>query len=272
MMKLAGRVALITGAGSGLGREIALTFARHGAKIAVNDIRRDAAERVVAEVAAAGSEAMALIADVSDSVEVRAIFEQLLERWGTIDILVNNAGIAVMSDAVKDNFRQIVADMMTAGRSTHALGATQAMQDSQWRRTLSIHLDGTFYCMREALKTMEAKGSGKIINMASVAGTTGLSGAPDYSAAKAGIIGLTKAVAREVIGRGVYVNAIAPGYIDTPLLDMMDEPMKQLIALQTPIGRLGTAPEVAAVALYLAGDDSSYTVGQVISPNGGYDI
>src|ERR1700687_3892973 len=214
-MKLAGRVALITGAGSGLGREIALTFAREGAKIAINDIRRDAADRVVAEVEAGGAEALALIADVSDSVEVRAIFEQLIERWGTIDILVNNAGIAVMSESVKENFRQMLADIMSAGRSTRTLGATQTMQDSQWRRTLSIHLDGTFYCMREALKIMEAKGAGRIINMASVAGTTGLSGAPDYSAAKAGIIGLTKAVAREVIGSGVYVNAIAPGYIDT---------------------------------------------------------
>jgi len=271
-MKLAGRVALITGAGSGLGREIALTFAREGAKIAINDIRRDAADRVVAEVEAGGAEALALIADVSDSVEVRAIFEQLIERWGTIDILVNNAGIAVMSESVKENFRQMLADIMSAGRSTRTLGATQTMQDSQWRRTLSIHLDGTFYCMREALKIMEAKGAGRIINMASVAGTTGLSGAPDYSAAKAGIIGLTKAVAREVIGSGVYVNAIAPGYIDTPLLDIMDEPMKQVIALQTPIGRFGTPQEVAAVALYLASEDSSYTVGQVISPNGGYHM
>ncbi len=146
------------------------------------------------------------------------------------------------------------------------------MSDSQWRRTLSIHLDGTFYCTREALKIMEPKGSGRIINMASIAGTTGLLGAPDYSAAKAGIIGLTKAVAREVIGRGIYVNAIAPGYIDTPLLDMLTEPMRQVLIAQTPLGRLGTPQEVAALALYLASDESTYTVGQVISPNGGYDM
>ncbi len=269
-MKLAGKVALVTGAGSGLGREIARTFAREGARIALNDIRREAAERVAKDVDAAGGAALPLIADVSDSVEVRAMFEQLIGKWGTIDILVNNAGIAMMSDAVKANFRQMIAEMVGGGRTTQSIGATRTMTDSQWRRTVSVHLDGTFYCTREALAVMEPQGTGKIINMASIAGTTGLLGSPDYSAAKAGIIGLTKAVAREVIGRGICVNAIAPGFIDTPLLDMMDEPMKQMIVLQTPIGRLGTAQEVAAVALYLASDDSGFTVGQVISPNGGY--
>jgi NAD(P)-dependent dehydrogenase (short-subunit alcohol dehydrogenase family) len=117
---------------------------------------------------------------------------------------------------------------------------------------------------------MEPKGAGKIINMASVAGTAGLPISPDYSAAKAGIIGLTKAVAREVVGQGICVNAIAPGFIDTPFLDVMDETMKQIFVLQCPAGRFGTPQEVAAVALYLASDDSNYTVGQVISPNGGY--
>ncbi len=271
-MKLAGRIALITGAGSGLGREMALTFAREGAKVAVNDLRRESADRVAAEVKAAGSEALVLAADVSDSVEVQSMFEQLIETWKTLDILVNNAGIAVVSEAVKRNFNQALTEMLTAGRATTSVGATRTMLDSQWRRTLSIHLDGTFYCTREALKIMEPKGSGKIINMASVAGTTGLLGSPDYSAAKAGIIGFTKSVAREVIGRGIYVNAIAPGFIDTPLLDMMDETMKRMVAMQAPIGRLGTPAEVAAVALYLAGDDSSFTVGQVLSPNGGYHM
>ena len=269
-MRLAGRVALITGAGSGLGREIALTFAREGARIAVNDVRREAADRVSKEIEAAGGEALSLVADVSDSVEVGAIFEELVESWTTLDILVNNAGIATVGDEVKRNFGQAMADVLSSGRSNTSLGATRTMPDSQWRRTLSIHLDGTFYCMREALKIMEPRGSGKIINMASVAGLTGLPISPDYSAAKAGIIGLTKAVAREVIGRGILVNAIAPGFIDTPLLDVLDDPMRRMVALQTPIGRLGTPQEVAAVALYLASDDASYTVGQVLSPNGGY--
>ena len=268
-MKLAHRVALITGAGSGLGRAIALAFAREGARIAVNDIRREAAEHVAQEVAAAGSHALVLPADVSDSVEVRAIFDHLTETWGTLDILVNNAGIATVSDTVKAKFTEMVGAMLSGTRPAESVGATRTMLDSQWRRTLSVHLDGTFYCTREALRIMEPKRSGKIINMASIAGTAGIMGAPDYSAAKAGIIGLTKAVAREVIAAGIYVNAIAPGYIDTPLLDAFDGTMKQMIPFQTPIGRLGTAEEVAAVALYLASEESSFTVGQVISPNGG---
>ena len=271
-MLLADRVALITGAGSGLGREIALTFAREGARVAVNDVRRDAAAQVAGEIEALGGHALVLVADVSDSVEVAAIFEQLVETWATLDILVNNAGIAMISETVKTNFGEMVAAMLGGARPTHSVGATREMLDSQWRRTLSVHLDGTFYCTREALKIMEVRGTGKIINMASIAGTTGLLGAPDYSAAKAGIIGFTKAVAREVISAGIYVNAIAPGYIETPLLDVLDEPMKHLIVSQTPMGRLGTPHEVAAVALYLASDDSSYMVGQVISPNGGSAI
>ncbi|MBI1816419.1 MAG: SDR family oxidoreductase [Deltaproteobacteria bacterium] len=271
-MKLAGRVALITGAGSGLGREIALTFAAEGASIAINDVDKLNAAKVVKEIEATGGKARAYIADVSDSVEVAAMFEHLVDELGTIDILVNNAGVAIMSDEVKANFNTAVQEMMTTGKATTSAGATRLMSDSQWRRTLSIHLDGTFYCTREALKVMEPKGAGKIINMASVAGTTGLAGSPDYSAAKGGIIALTKSIAREVIGRGIYVNAIAPGYVDTPLLDVMDATMRQMAIMQTPIGRLGTPAEIAAVALYLASADSSYTVGQVISPNGGYHM
>ena len=269
-MKLQDRTALVTGAGSGLGREIALTFAREGADIAVNDVHREATERVAKEIEAVGRRSLRLVADVSDSVEVQAMFEQLIDSWGTLDILVNNAGIAVISDEVKANFLQAMGETLSGVRPTQSVGATRTMTDSQWRRTLSIHLDGTFYCTREALKIMEPRGAGKIINMASVAGMAGLLGAPDYSAAKAGIIGLTKAVAREAIARGIYVNVIAPGFIDTPLLDTMDEPMKQMIALQTPVGRMGRPEEDAALALHLASDESSYTVGQVLSPNGGF--
>ena len=148
-------------------------------------------------------------------------------RGETLDILVNNAGIAMISDTVKTNFSEMVATMLSGARPTRSVGATRTMLDSQWRRTLSVHLDGTFYCTREALQIMEPNGAGKIINMASVAGTRGLLGSPDYSAAKAGIIGLTKAVAREAISCGIYVNAIAPGYIDTPLLDVLDAPMSK---------------------------------------------
>lgn len=271
-MKLRGRIALVTGAGSGLGREIALTFAREGARVAVNDVRREAAQTVCAEIEKVGADALALPADVSDSVEVAGIFEQLSESWGRLDILVNNAGIAVMTDEVRARGREQMTAMLSGQRPSESVGATRSMTDAHWRRTLSIHLDGTFYCTREALKLMEAQGSGRIINMASIAGLTGLAGTPDYSAAKAGIIGLTKSVAKEVAMRGIYVNAIAPGFVDTPLLDVMDDTMKAMIPLQTPLGRLGQPQEIAAVALYLACDDSSFTVGQVISPNGGYYI
>ncbi len=269
-MKLAGRIALITGAGSGLGREMARTFAREGARLALNDIRREGVQVVAEEIDATGGEAKVFIADVSDSVEVRAMFDGVGSTWGDLDILVNNAGIAVVSDTVKQNMVTAQMERMSGAPMQTSVGAARLMSDSQWRRTLSIHLDGTFYCTREALRMMEPRRSGRIINMASVAGLTGLAGAPDYSAAKAGIIGLTKAVAREVIGLGIYVNAIAPGFVDTALLDFMDEGMKHMIALQTPIGRLGTPQEVAAAALYLACEDSSFTVGQVLSPNGGY--
>jgi 3-oxoacyl-[acyl-carrier protein] reductase len=266
-MKLDGRIALITGAGSGLGREIALAFARQGAKVAVNDLRKEAAERTADEIRSLGGDAMSLVADVSDSVEVRAMFGDLVSQWRTVDLLVNNAGMVLVNEEVKARMAQAAA-----GVEGVVIGATSGMTDSQWRRTVSVHLDGTFYCTREALAVMEAKRCGRIINMASVAGTTGLMGLPDYSAAKAGIIGFTKAVAREAIRSGIYVNAIAPGFIDTPLLDVMDERVKQLTLLQIPIARLGTVAEVAALALYLACDDSSYMVGQVISPNGGYSI
>lgn len=269
-MKLLGRRALVTGAASGLGREIALSLAREGADVAINDIRREPAEAVAREIEGLGRQSLRMVADVSDSVEVRAGFEELVEAWGSLDILVNNAGIALMSDGLKANFEKVIAEMLTGGPVTTTLGATSGMSDSQWRRTLSVHLDGTFYCMREALKLMEPRRTGSIINMASVAGLVGLPAAPDYSAAKAAIIGLTKAVARDVVARGIRVNAIAPGFIDTPLLDTLSPSMLRMVLLQTPMGRLGTVQEIAALAVHLASDDSSYTVGQVISPNGGY--
>ncbi len=271
-MKLNGRVALVTGAGSGLGRQIAVRFANEGASLVINDLRRESAENVASEIRSAGGNAMVLVADVSDSVEVGAMFEEMLETHPRLDILVNNAGIALLSDATKQGFSRVMQEVQSVGRAETTIGAARDMTDSQWRRTLSVHLDGTFYCLRAALRVMEPQGYGKIINMASIAGLAGLPASPDYSAAKAGIIGLTKSVARDVIARGIYVNAIAPGFIDTPLLDVMDPMMRQVITAQTPIGRLGTADEIASLALYLASDESSFTVGQVISANGGYYV
>lgn len=271
-MKLSGKKALITGAASGLGREIALTFAREGADVAVNDVRRDGAEAIASEIEALGRQSLRLPADISDSIEVRALFEELVDRWQVVDVLVNNAGIVIINDRVQENFGRMFGEILAGGPVETSLAATSSMSDTQWRRTLSVHLDGTFYATREALKIMEPRGSGKIINIASIAGTVGIPASPEYSAAKAGIIGFTKAVARDVITRGIYVNAIAPGFIDTPFLDGMSEGMKRFVIAQTPIGRLGTPAEVAAAALYLASEESSFTVGQVLSPNGGYAV
>jgi NAD(P)-dependent dehydrogenase (short-subunit alcohol dehydrogenase family) len=268
-MKLKDRVALITGAGSGLGREIALTFAREGCAVSINDIRPEAAEAVAAEVRAIGGHASALPCDVADSSAVAEMVARHMDHFQALDILVNNAGIARMEEEVRQNCEAMLREVITTGRTTRSAEATKTMTDCHWRRTLAVHLDGTFHCTREALKIMEGHGRGAIINMASVASLTGILGAPDYSAAKAGIVGFTKSVAREVIGRGIRVNAIAPGYIESPLLDNTTDFMQLMIVAQTPAGRLGTPAEVAATALFLASDDSSFFVGQVLAPNGG---
>jgi 3-oxoacyl-[acyl-carrier protein] reductase len=271
-MQLEGQVALVTGAGSGIGRAIALALAREGAMIAANDIRDDAAQRVADEIAAAGGRAMAVPADVADGRAVLKMFTRFLTVWDTLDVVVNNAGTVFLAPHVLANFETLATELMTTGRPSTALEATKTMEDGIWRRTLAIHLDGTFHCTREALKVMEVRRRGKIINMASIAGTTGLAGSPDYCAAKGGIIAFTKSVAKEVAHLGIQVNAIAPGFIDTPLLAEMTPVMKQLFVAQTPMGRLGTAEEIAAAALYLASPAADFVTGQVLSPNGGFDI
>jgi 3-oxoacyl-[acyl-carrier protein] reductase len=275
MGDLDGRIALVTGAGSGLGREIARTFARAGARVAVNDVRAEAAASVHEELGALGADVACgpLVGDVSDSAQVRGWFEALARATGgRLDVLVNNAGYADNDPESQARMARQVEELMAGGRPTTALDTTRRMSDERWTRMLAVHLNGTFFCSREALGLMVARGGGRIINMASIAGTTGIAGATHYSAAKGGIIGFTKALAREVGGQGILVNAIAPGYIDTPLLDVLGEQRAAqtvLIAMQTLLGRLGEAREVAATALFLAGPGGSYFTGQVLSPNGG---
>jgi 3-oxoacyl-[acyl-carrier protein] reductase len=268
-MKLEHKVALVTGAGSGIGREIALTFAREGARVAINDIREEEAATVAEEIVALGGRALAVPADVADGRAALKMFTRFLTKWDTLDILVNNAGILFVAPQVAENMTARTAELLSTGRATTPLEATKTMEDFAWSRTLAVHLDGTFHCTREALKVMETRRSGRIINMASVAGIAGLEGSPDYSAAKAGIIGFTKAVAREVAGLGIRVNAIAPGFIETPLTDSMPEPLRGIVTAQTPAGRWGTVGEIAATALFLASEDADFMVGQVLSPNGG---
>jgi len=249
-MKLSGKIALITGASSGIGRAIALYMAEEGADVAINYHSNLAeAEEVVTEAKMLGRNAIAVKADVSSHEAVKEMFAQVIDEFSTLDILVNNAGIGNLMPAV-------------------------SMKDNVWNTMLGIHLYGTMNCTREALKIMLPKKSGKIINIASICGTTGCLGAAHYSAAKGGIIGYTHAVAREVISQGINVNAVAPGYTDTPLLSkggLTDEMLKLLLS-EIPIGRLGKPREIASLVAYLATEDANFIVGQVISPNGGQVI
>ncbi len=278
MGDLDGKIAFVTGAGSGLGREIARTFARAGARVAVNDLRADAARAVHAELAAerAALECGPLVGDVADPAEVNAWFETLARTTGgRLDVLVNNAGYADTDPETMARLARHIDELRTSGRASTPLETTRRLDDARWARMLAVHLNGTFHCTRAALGLMAAHGGGRVINLASIAGTTGIASVPHYSAAKGGIIAFTKAVARDVAVQGILVNAIAPGYIDTPILDVLGEQraaQTMLLALQTPLGRLGETREVAATALFLAGPGGSYFTGQVLSPNGGLVI
>ena len=271
-MTLAEQTALVTGAGSGIGRAIALALAREGAMVAVNDLREEAAAETAAAITAAGGRALAVAADVADGRATLRMFTRVLSAWNTLDILVNNAGAVFMAPQVTAAFDALAAEVAAGGPPTTVLDATATLEDSAWRRTLAIHLDGTFHCTREALKVMQVRRRGRIVNMASVAGTTGLAGAPDYSAAKGGIIAFTRSVAKEVAHLGIQVNAVAPGFVDTPLLDALSPAMKMMVLAQTPLRRLGTAEEIAAAVCYLVSPGAAFVTGQVLSPNGGYDI
>lgn len=269
-MRLKDKVALVTGSGSGIGRATALAFASEGARLMINDINTSAVDSVVAEIRKSGGKAFGIVADVSRPDQVNKMFTRTLKELGTLDILINNAGIDKVADEVKQRVETAIQQTISNGKATVSIGATRNMKDEDWDRVLKVHIYGTFYCTREALKIMEDKGSGKIINMASIAGIIGLQGSPDYSAAKGAIIAFTKSVAKEVIGHNIYVNAIAPGFIDTPMVNEAVSPlMKQLLIRQIPVGRFGTPQEVASVALFLASDESSYIAGQVICPAGG---
>jgi NAD(P)-dependent dehydrogenase (short-subunit alcohol dehydrogenase family) len=275
MGRLEGKVALVTGGASGIGRAICLSFAKEGATIVCNDLTAETAQKVLDECGQ-GKQGLALKADVSKSRQVAAMFEKIHKKFSGLDVLVNNAGIGLDNAQTRARFNKVLekqqAELAKDGKIKTALEATQNMTDEEWDRMVSIHLSGTFYCTREALKLMEKRGAGKIINIASICGMTGCAGAPHYSAAKAGIMGFTRAVAREVIIRNVNVNAIAPGYIDTPMTQVITDAVRKAIALSTPAGRFGSPQDIANLAVYLASEESNFVVGQVMSPNGGYVI
>ncbi len=275
-MKLKDRVALVTGAGSGIGRAIAQLFAEEGARIIANDVNERAARETVEALGASRSAARAIQADVADSSQVKAMFAEIDRECGTLDVLVNNAGIARTSTADRDTLRERaetrIGELLSGqGIQTH-WDITQELTDEAWHRMIAVHLNGTFFCTREALRLMSRRNQGSIVNMSSVAGLMGLESVPHYSAAKAGILGFTRAVAREVGSRTIRVNAICPGFIDTPMTQPMSPLMRDAVIARTPLGRWAEPAEVARTALFLASEDSSFFTGQWLSPNGGLFI
>lgn len=272
MTKLAGKVALVTGGGSGIGEAIARRFAAEGARVIVNDLSASAAERVANEIGG-----RAHVTDVAEPAAVRRMFEQIAGHEARLDVLVNNAGMAShQADPARvERFAAVglaqMQERMTKGRIETHIDVTLETGDEEWRRMLDVHLSGTFYCTREALRWMIRGAGGVIVNMGSIMGTAGGAGDPAYCAAKAGILGLTRSHARELASRGIRVNAIAPGWIESPMTAAL-APMRAMFEAQTPLGRLGTPAEIAAAAVFLASDESSFVTGQVLSPNGGWHM
>ncbi|MCY1428841.1 3-oxoacyl-[acyl-carrier-protein] reductase FabG [compost metagenome] len=269
--KLAGRVALITGAGRGLGGSIAVDFAKAGADIVICDIDMPALEETRQKVEEAGASCLALRCDLRSSAEVAAMFASVVERFGTLHILVNNAAVAPTgeADAVRRNKHYAY---MTTPVPRQSLGFTSQITDEDWHRYWDVNVHGMFYCTREALRLMEVQQYGRIINLASIAGFSSISvHSPHYCATKGAVIAFTKSVAAEVAGANILVNALAPGGVSTPFfeeyLDAIGEEARNRFWQVIPAGRFGQMEEYASMATYLAGDH--YFVGQVISPNGG---
>jgi 3-oxoacyl-[acyl-carrier protein] reductase len=246
MFDLTGKVALVTGGSRGLGRAIALAFAGQGADVAVNYRgNAAAAEGVVAAIKGLGREATAIQGDTSDGREAcEAIVKAAIDRFGKIDILVNNAGIT------RDNL-------------------LMRMDDAEWDDVIGTNLSGPFWMCRAVARPMLKAKAGRIINMSSVAGRMGNAGQANYASAKAGLIGLTKTVAREFASRGITANAIAPGLIETELTADLPDTARQFVLESTPLGYIGSVEDVAAAAVYLASDEARYVTGQVLGVDGG---
>lgn len=263
---LEGQVAVVTGGGSGIGEATCLRLARDGATVVVLDVNGE-----TAALTAALCEGHAVQADVSVSARMDEVAAEVVDRYGRLDAWVNNAGVAGSDDyraGIAERSRRRLQEAAAGGVVTE-LGALLGVDDAEWRRMLAVHLDGTFFGMRAATRAMARLRSGAIVNIASICGIEGCEDHPHYSAAKAGVIGLTRAAARELSGLGIRVNAVAPGYIDTPMAKGMAEEALDAVRATIPVGRMGRPDEIAAAVAFLLSDDASYLVGQVLSPNGG---
>jgi 3-oxoacyl-[acyl-carrier protein] reductase len=264
---LQGQVAVITGAGSGLGAAFARRLAHDGAHVVVNDLRPDSAVQVAAEV---GGETA--IFDVCDSVAFDAEIDKIAERHGRLDIVINNAGIAPPLD--EERFQRSLANQMLRmeGRidEMQPMEALTSLSDAEWDRMIKVHLYGAFYGTRAALRHMERARNGVIVNVSSILGHSPSAGAAHYSAAKAGIIALTRSAALETAHLGVRINAVCPGYVDTPLLEHFNEVVKGAITMRIASGRMARADELAELVRFLCGPESSYCTGDVFTASGGY--
>lgn len=238
------KVAVVTGASRGIGRAIALKMAECGAKVVVSARSAEALESLVKEVKERGGEALSVPTDIAKATDVERLFDAAMDTFGRVDILVNNAGIT------RDNL-------------------LVRMKDDDWDAVLDTNLKGAFLCSRAAAKIMGKQRVGRIVNISSVVGEMGNAGQANYCASKAGLIGLTKSVARELSKRNVTVNAVTPGFIVTDMTEVLNEKVKESLLGQIPLGRFGEAEDIVSAVLFLASDQASYITGQVLGVNGG---
>ena len=243
-MELQNKVALVTGGAQGIGKTISEELVRNGAHVVLGDVNLEGAEATAEAINNSGGSASAVKIDVSNPDEVKQVFDSILKDKKPVDILVNNAGIT------RD-------------------GLMIRMKESDWDLVLDINLKGSFLCGQQAAKQMMKQKSGAIVNIASIVGVMGNFGQANYSASKAGVIGLTKTMAREVASRGIRVNAVAPGFIDTEMTRVLDDSVRQALIEQVPLAKLGLPEDVARCVAFLVSDKSSYITGQVINVNGG---
>jgi 3-oxoacyl-[acyl-carrier protein] reductase len=247
MFSLRDKTALVTGASQGIGRDTALALAEAGAKVAVAARNEEKLTALVGEIEAAGGAALAVKMDVADAEQVKAGFKQVIEKFGRLDILVNNAAITRDALAIR-------------------------MKPDDWEAVLRTNLTGAHLCTQQALATMMRARAGRIINISSVVAQSGNAGQANYVAAKAGLIGLTKAIAIEIASRNITVNAVAPGFIETSMTNVLPDKVKEELKTRIPLGRMGSARDVAAAIVFLASDEAGYITGHVLNVNGGMHL